>query len=306
MEKEFLQQYETVRAGGVGFVEKDRTLIAVWGKEAVQFLNGMITNDVAKLEDGAQMFAAFPNAQGRLIAVVRVLKNSDKFLFETEAATGEKVFQNLFRFTFAGDFFAENLSENYRYFEIADSKFQISDFDAVVFRSKFSADFFVPKDAAENFKNELLKQNAVEISAAVEEVLRVENGVPKYGVDMDETTIVPELGIENLISYNKGCYIGQEIIARIYFRGHVAKQLRGLILSEPPAVAGGFDPEVLKNSELKSTDGKTAGRISSVTFSPKLGKTVALAYVRYDYLADETELRIGEATARVKVLPLVA
>ncbi len=74
--------------------------------------------------------------------------------------------------------------------------------------------------------------DAVEISDEIYEILRIENGVPRYGVDMDETTIVPELGLEGLISYNKGCYIGQEIIARIYFRGHVAKQLRGLVLSD--------------------------------------------------------------------------
>jgi tRNA-modifying protein YgfZ len=298
MEKEFLQQYETVRAGGAGFVEKERGLIAVWGREAVQFLNGMITGDVAKLEDAAQMSAAFPNAQGRLIAVVRVLKSGEKFFFETEAATRDKVFQNLFRFTFAGDFFVENLSENYRYFEISNFKIQIPDFDATVFRSKFSADFFVPNDAAENFKNELLKQNAVEISAAVEEVLRVENGVPRYGVDMDETTIVPELGIENLINYKKGCYIGQEIIARIYFRGHVAKQLRGLVFEDE-------NVSVSRNVELKSADEKNAGRTTSVTFSPKLGKTIALGYVRYDYLADGTPLKAGDFTAKVKNLPLI-
>ena len=112
------ETYNHIRSGGAGFCEQKRALIAVWGKEAVQFLNGMITNDVAKLEDGSQMLAAFPNAQGRLLALVRVVRQGDKFLFETEEATHEKLYTNLFRFTFAGDFFVEDLSAGFSYFEI--------------------------------------------------------------------------------------------------------------------------------------------------------------------------------------------
>ena len=117
-----LEVYIQIRSGVAGFIEMPRGLIAVWGKEAVQFLDGLITNDVKTLEDGQQMLAAFPNAQGRLLAVVRVLRQGDRFLFETEGATGEKVFTNLFRFTYAGDFFVEDLSDQMQYFEILGQK----------------------------------------------------------------------------------------------------------------------------------------------------------------------------------------
>jgi aminomethyltransferase len=123
---------------------------------------------------------------------------------------------------------------------------------------------------------------------------------------MDETTIVPELGIDGLISYNKGCYIGQEIIARIHFRGHVAKQLTGLVLSSPPyegGVAEGRGGSLA--GELTTLDGKNAGRITSVTFSPKLDKTIALAFVRYDYLANGTELLLGDSAVTVTDLPFI-
>jgi folate-binding Fe-S cluster repair protein YgfZ len=125
MNADLLENYKTIRESGFGFYEQKRGLLKVSGKEAVQFLNGLITNDVAKLEDGAQMAAAFPNVQGRLLALARVLRKSDNFLFETEEPTHEKVFQNLFRFTFAGDFFVEDLSENYDYFEVQSSKFKV-------------------------------------------------------------------------------------------------------------------------------------------------------------------------------------
>ena len=216
-------------------------------------------------------------------------------MFETEAETHDKTFQNLFRFTFAGDFFVEDLSDKFRYFEILNLKAEISNPDFIEFQNNFGANVFVPNEATENFISELNDKNAVKLSDELYEVLRIENGVPLYGVDADESTIVPELGIENLISYQKGCYIGQEIIARIHFRGHIAKQLTGLIL----------EAEAKPNDELKSLDGKNAGRITSVTFSLKLEKFIALAFVRYDYLAEGTELKVGEAKATVKHLPFV-
>ncbi len=285
-----IEDYEKIRSGTIGFYQQKRGLIEVSGKEAIQFLNGLITNDVAKLEENAQMLAAFPDAKGRLIAVVRVLRKGDKFLFETEAVTHEKVFNNLFRFTFAGDFFVEDLSEKFNYFSITNYKLQITD------SINFGDDVFVPKEKSEEFLNEL--KDAIEITDELYEVLRIEQGIPLYGVDIDETTIVPEIGLPEIISYNKGCYIGQEIIARIHFRGHIAKQLTGILVESG-------EWRVESERELKSPEGKNAGRITSVTFSPQLGKTIALAYVRYEFLAEGTELKIGEQTATVKNLPFV-
>lgn len=280
MNESDLEIYHRVRAGEPAFFPQKRGLIAVWGKEAVQFLNGLITNDVAKLEDGAEMLAAFPNAQGRLIAVVRVRRDGERFLFETEEATREKVFQNLFRFTFAGDFFVEDLSESFDFRSIVNRKAAIA--NEIAFTTNFGTDVFCTEFADEGFL----------ISPEVYEVLRIESGIPVYGVDMDETTIVPELGQEGLISYNKGCYIGQEIIARIYFRGHVAKQLRGLVFD------GAID-----GHELTSPEGKPAGRVTSSCFLPRIGKTIGLGYVRYDYLAAGTKLSCGNVHAEVASLP---
>ncbi len=293
MENILLETYNCIRSGRVGFYEQKRGLIAVWGKEAVQFLDGLISNNVKTLEDGGQMLAAFTNAQGRLLAVVRLLRDGDRFLIETEEATREKVYQNLFRFTFAGDFFVEDLSDQYRYFEIFGSE-PPALVGGLTFVNKTSPGYFAPR-------GESLPKDFIEIPDEVYETLRIENGTPKYGTDMDETTIVPELGLDGLISYNKGCYIGQEIIARIYFRGHVAKRLTGLV-SEPGAIATGFLP----GAELMTTDGKNAGRITSVTYAPKLEKTIALAFVRYDYLAAGTELMAGDTKVVVTDLPFVS
>lgn len=299
-----LEKYNQIRSGGAGFYQQERGLIAVHGKEAVQFLDGMITNDMKTLEDGEQMLAAFPNAQGRLLAVVRVLRQGDKFLFDTEDATREKLHENLFRFTFAGDFFVEDLSDHFQYFEVFGPTEDVYHPDvadmfssAFAFRAKHGASYFMPIEVAERVRDLLINENdCVAIDDDLYETLRTESGIPKFGVDMDETTIIPELGLDGLISYNKGCYVGQEIIARIHFRGHVAKQLTGLIMSEPHSEAVGAGAEIL------SADNKNAGRITSFTESPTFGP-IALAYVRYEYLADGTKLSLAGTSCRVKSLP---
>jgi len=306
MDTDLENAYHAVRSGRAGFYEQKRGLIKVSGKEAVPFLDGMITNDMKTLADGGHMLAAFPNAQGRLLAVVRVLRQSDRYLFETEEATREKLFQSLFRFTFAGDFFVEDLSETHSYFEVLGPKGDVYNPKArerwpgaYAYELPHGAAHFIPLEQADKFRTFLSDENGcVAIATELYETLRVEAGIPKYGVDMDETTIVPELGLEGLISYNKGCYIGQEIIARIHFRGHVAKQLTGLVLNN----GNGDASETL---EVQSVDGKPGGRITSVTYSPKLEKTIALAFVRYDYLAEGTELLVNDRPAVVTALPFV-
>ncbi len=283
-----LVEYNSIREQKViGYKKLKRGLFKVFGSEAVQFLNGLITNDVKALEDGSEMIAAFPNAQGRLLAVVRVRRIGDNFYFETEETTREKVFQNLFRFTFAGDFFVEDLSDTYQFFSMENGKWNIDNIEIL----NFGKDVFIPQYVEINFSDSL------DISDELYEVFRIENGIPLYAIDIDETTIVSEIGNADIISYKKGCYIGQEIIARIYFRGHIAKQLTGLILE---------DYQIQSNDELKSLEGKNAGKITSVCFSPKLQKHVALAIIRYDYLAEGTELKINETIAKVKHLPFNA
>lgn len=294
---DLLKDYEAVRGGTPAYHRQPRGLIAVWGKEAVQFLNGLITNDVAKLEDGAQMLAAFPNAQGRLLAVVRVLRQGDRFLFETEEVTHEKVFQNLFRFTFAGDFFVEDMSGAYEYFEVFGKSDSLKTLEIIEFDNIAGKDYFVPQDSIVEFEQLLSNSGAIKLNDELYELLRIENGVPKYGVDMDESTVVLETGLDNAVSFTKGCYIGQEIIARIHFRGHVAKRLTCLILEADQL---SMLPE---NLELTSLEGKNAGRVTSYRLSPGIGKVIALAYVRYDYLAEGTKLKVGEVLCEVKERP---
>jgi folate-binding protein YgfZ len=118
---------------------------------------------------------------------------------------------------------------------------------------------------------------------------------------MDETNVVTETALDDAVSYTKGCYVGQEIIARIKYRGHVAKKLAGLIFDQAVKVEA--------NTTIKSTDDKDIGRLTSKTYSPHLGRTVALGYLKYDYLAPGTSVKViagdGEIPAQVVELPFV-
>jgi folate-binding protein YgfZ len=366
-------EYEAVRRGdGAGLFDlSSRGRVEVTGGEAVQFLNGMLTNDAAGLEEGAWMQAAFPNPQGRLLAAARVFRTVEGFILDTEAATYERVLKSLGRFALAGDFRVRDLTgetatvsvQGARAGEIvrtalgdeaaraARGRFTIAQFQGAhvaSVRATHTAedgfDLFVPASGAEALWRALVGAGARPAGSDALEVLRVEAGVPRYGVDAGEANVVTEVLDEaEAVSYTKGCYVGQEIIARIHWRGHVAKRLTGLLLegdaetpsdssaeipsareaeapsavdaearsdgdAEAPPVAGA---ETFEGASLRApVEGREVGRITSTVFSPRLGARVALAVVKYDFLQPGTELRVfrGErevCAARVSALPLV-
>jgi len=345
-----LLEYAEVRESGCGVIDLSSWgRILVSGTEAVQFLNGLITNDMKTLAVNSSMPAAFPNVRGRLIASVRVVRLKDEgtekkvspvFLIDTEAATHERVLKTIERFTLAGDFRVTDVTNKTAQLSVRGSKAaevvratlgdkaadllpnqsiqiawpqndhngsgsdDVKDPLIVMCESNASGagfDLVVNAEQAGGLWDALQNAGARPVGQAALEILRIEAGVPRFGVDMDETNVVTETALDDAVSYTKGCYVGQEIIARIKYRGHVAKKLTGLIFEQPVKVAVG--------ATIHSADGKEAGRITSVTESPRLGCTIALAYLKYDYLAAGTSLKVISGPevfeARVTQLPFV-
>jgi len=161
-------------------------------------------------------------------------------------------------------------------------------------------DLIADIDGANNLWNALGAAGARPVGHDALEILRIEAGIPRYGIDMDDTNVVTEAALDDAVSYTKGCYVGQEIIARIKYRGHVAKKLSGIRFDGAVRVEPG--------AAIKSGD-KEIGRVTSTTYSPHLGHTIALGYVKYDYLAAETAVSVAvegsEAEARITALPFV-
>jgi len=326
-----MNEYRAVRAGGAGLIDLSaaRGRIVVGGSEAVQFLNGLVTNDVKTLAEGSWMQAALPNVQGRLLASVRVLHRADGFLFDTEAATREVLLKTFGRFTLAGDFRVTDLTEETatlsmqgaRAAEIVESLFgkeasrvgrgrvfetlwqgESLSLIRATHTGEDGFDLFMNASQAEALRETLINAGAQVVGAEALEILRVEAGLTRFGVDVDETNVVLEAGLDEAVSFTKGCYIGQEIIARIHWRGHVAKRLAGLKLDDESA-------SVKKDDKVRTADGKEIGRVTSAVFSPRLNRMVALSIIKYDYLADGTEVLVAsdaaEHRARVSELPMV-
>jgi folate-binding protein YgfZ len=321
--------YSAVRNGGAGLIDLSaRGRILIGGSEAVMFLNGLVTNDMKTLAVNSWMPAVFPNVQGRLLAAVRVIHRDDGFLIDTENATRDTVIKLLERFTLAGDFRLVDLTQNTAQFSIQGAqapKIMAAIFgetlaslgrDAVasvdwqskqvtIIRATHTAeegfDLFVDATEAETLRDAFIKAGAQPIGNDTIETLRLEAGIARYGIDMDETNVVTETNLDDAVSFTKGCYLGQEIIARIKYRGHVAKKLAGLILEGEASLESG--------AKIFSVDDKEIGRVTSTGFSPRLARTIALGYVKYDYLGPETGVKIvvaeKEFPARVAALPFV-
>jgi len=318
-----------VRDGGSGVIDlSSRGRLLVSGSEAVMFLNGLITNDMKTLALNSWMPAVFPNVQGRLIAAVRIIHRDDGFLIDTERATLEAIAKLLGRFSLAGDFQVRDLSSETAMLSVQGRKAaqvvgealdetaasiaragvataKLENGKVTIIRATHSGedgfDLFVDANAAEDLRRSLIAAGAAPFGEEVAETLRIEAGIPRFGIDMDETKVVTETNLDDAVSFTKGCYIGQEIIARIKYRGHVAKKLTGVLLDQTVALESG--------AKILSDDDKEIGIVTSATISPRLKQTIALVYVKYDYLAPGTRVKAvsdeQEFPATVTELPFV-
>jgi folate-binding protein YgfZ len=319
-----LPGYAAVRDGSAGLLDlSSQGRLLVSGSEAVQFLNGLITNDMKTLAVNSWMTAAFANVQGRLLAVVRVIHRDDGFVIDTESTTRETVAKLLERFTLAGDFHVAELSAEMTQMSIQGpaaaeilsavvsedlsglSRSAVANVfwqntPVTIIRYTHTAedgfDLLLERAAGEKLRNALAGETSL-VSDEAFDILRLEAGIPRFGIDMDESNVVTETNLEDAVSFTKGCYVGQEIIVRIKHRGHVAKKLTGIILEKNVTIENG--------AKILSTDDKDAGRVTSSTFSPRLDRAIALGYVKYDYLKAGTSVKMGEHLARVSELPFV-
>ena len=322
-------EYASVRGDdAAGLMDlSTRGRIRVMGSEALMFLNGLVTNDMKTLEENRWMPAVFPNVQGRILAAVRIARTTIGYFIDTEGSTHDRVLKTIERFTLAGDFKVADITDSTTMLTVQGKsakevveriggeataldqngarEIQWRDEPLTLMRATHTAedgfDLIVPTENATALWDNLVEAGAHPTGYDALEKLRIEAGVPRFGRDMDETNVVTETNLDDAISYTKGCYLGQEIIVRIKHRGHVAKKLTGLV----------FDREVAIESAtpILSDAGAEIGRITSATFSPALSRTVALAYIKFEFLKAGTKVKTnssaGQVNATVSELPLV-
>jgi folate-binding protein YgfZ len=294
-------EYEALRRRAIVVNRSHRGRMRFTGEKAADVLTGLVTNDVGALGAGQGQYAAALTAKGRVVADMRLIRVDDGFLTdvsarardawaalvrkyvnprlakysdETAAVQVVGVYGTQARYvveqmTGVGHT-ALALLGPYHHISVAATQ-------AMVMRSPDLGiegyDLFVPAERYQATWDAAVAARATPAGLTAWEIARVEAGRPEWGLDMDESTIAQEANLEELgaISYTKGCYTGQEVVARVHFRGHVNRTLRGVRASgtTPPAyLAALFDGS-----------GKAVGEVHSTASSPRLGG-IALAMVR--------------------------
>jgi folate-binding protein YgfZ len=320
-------EYRAAREGVALFDRSALGKVSVTGRDRLAFLQGMLTNDVKGLQPGQGAPAAFLDAHGKVMALLVVYALADRALIELPASLTEKTLQTLDRYLISEKAVFESVDDAFAILSLqgpgarglleglGDGPLSLPPYGhtevslaglpaRVINRPEGPGPGFhcwVAAGQAAALRGALEGAGAVPAHAPTLEVLRVEAGQPWYPNDVDDSVILPETRLESLVSYTKGCYIGQEVVARVKYRGHVNRALSGLVL-EGDRVPG---PEA-----RVTVEGREVGRVTSAVRSVALGRPIALGYVRREHFEPGTAVTVvdgaGEQRARVTALPFVA
>jgi len=255
-----------------------RTKLRLSGGDRLRYLNGQISNDLRKVSDDFAIHACVLNQKGKINADVFIVADADSFLIDTEPGMSEQLTVRLDRYIIADDVQIEDVSEQFALFHVLGVEAPAApDSLRTATVGRFGAagtDLWFRSDQHDSALQELAGRVAV-CNEARAETFRIERGLPRWGQELTEEIIPTEANLEtDAIDYAKGCYIGQEVISRIKMSGQTNKRLCGLVATTDAALSAGM--------RLITTagDGKDVGWITSVTTSPRIGKQIALGFVK--------------------------
>jgi tRNA-modifying protein YgfZ len=321
-----MNEYSALHNGALFFDRSDRSRMRISGPKAAELVTGMVTNDVSGLSPGEGQYAAALTPKGKIIADLRIFAFADSLLIDTSAAaaagwkemvrkyinprvapyhdiSGETADIGVFGRSARAALVKVIGIDDKELAALAPYSHTRTSFDGgsitiarVPEMDVDGFEVFLPTEAAPALKAKLQSAGISLGSLETWEIARVESGRPQWGADMDDTTLPQEANFDDLgaISYTKGCYIGQETVARVHFRGHVNRFLRRLRFVTRPAPP--------KGAELVDETGKVIGELKSVALSPRFGG-VALGMVRRE-IAPGTTLQArwsgGECSVQVE------
>jgi folate-binding protein YgfZ len=303
-------QYRAATEGLALIDRSERGKLAISGPEAAAYLDSLLSNDIAGVAVGAGADATLLTHKGRMLAEVRVLATGDELLLDCERAALQALFDALmqFRIGYRAELHKRTLQRGIvslvgpRAGELLEREPGPAEHDHVAtvaggvpvraIRTDVGIDLLCDSERTAELIDALLAAGALAIGEEVAETVRIEHGRPRFGVEIDETTMPQEAGLhERAVSYSKGCYIGQETVARLYWKGKPNRLLRGLRLSEP----------VAPGAELRLGE-DAVGALGSVAVSPRLG-AIGLALVRRE-APPGAVLAVGAGGASATVVEL--
>jgi folate-binding protein YgfZ len=327
-----LAEHAALRASAGVIDLSFRSRLCLTGADRQRFLNGQVTNNVKDLQPGEGCYAVLVTAKGRMVSDLNIYCLADELLLDFEPGLSGAVVQRFEKYIIADDVQVLDAAPHYGLLSVQGPKsgavvnqlglgWQLADrplhFATVndatlgeiycMNQSRLGTagfDLFVPVAALGAVADKLIaaakKVGGGACGWQALEMARIEAGIPRFGADMDESNLAPEAGIdERAISYSKGCYIGQEVIARIRTYGQVAKSLRGLLLPDEL-------PALPKHGDKLFHDGKECGFITSALASPSFHRNIALGYVRRECNQPGSELRFrcAETECPARIVPL--
>jgi folate-binding protein YgfZ len=302
---------QSFQAGQATFLDLSaRTKFRIAGTDRFRFLNGQITNDLRKASETVAIEACVLNAKGKMNAHIFVSAPGECFLVDAEPELRETLRARLERYVIADDVQIEDVSDQFSLFHVLSEESPTPEHGRIVSVRRFAEPGWdIWSDAA---RHDAVRQQLSSafgfLDSAAAELMRIEQGIPRWGSELTEEIIPIEANLEQrTIDYEKGCYIGQEVVSRIKMSGQTNKRLCGLVSLDDIPVQQGM------KLATTSKNGKEVGWITSATHSDRMGKEIALGYVKRGFSSISTKLDAGAPgdstpqTARpisVEVVPL--
>lgn len=304
-------QYRQLREECGLLDRSERGKLLLKGAEAAEYLQGQLTNDIEDLEPGEGCYAALLDRKGHMQADMRVLRlAAGEVWIDVEPETLPVVRRHLETYKIGREVEVEDVTGERAIFsligprsadlagapplpEYASETISVGGIECLAVGTATGIDLLIAAGEAQRLRAVLGEAGAVEVGAEAVEILRVESGTPRFGAEMDGGTMPAEAGIvERAVDFEKGCYIGQETVARLHYRGRPNRHLRGLRLSAPAPTGAAL-----------ALGEKEVGRVGGSCVSPRHGP-IALAVLRRE-AKPGAELAVGEdgVTARVVDLP---
>jgi len=300
-------QYRALREEAGLLDRSDRARIAVTGSEAAEFLQGQVTNDVESLQPGEGCYAALLDRKGKIRADMRVLRLADdEFLIDTEPSSGDLILKHLGMYKIGRDADVAPAPEGQALLSLigpltpkllgdgplgpehSTRRIFVGGASCLAITTNLGADLLVDADATAAVRDWLSSNGAEPVGEDAAEIVRVEAGRPRVGREIDAATMPQEAGInDRAVSFTKGCYVGQETVARLHYKGKPNRHLR-LLEPSAPVVAGDV---------VLSAEGKEVGKVGTAVISPARGP-LALAILRRE-AEPGAQVSVGETAKAV-------
>ena len=308
-------EHEAVRERSGLIDRSERGKIEVTGKDRATFIHGLVSNDVKGLAPGQGCETALLDVHGKVTALLAVHCLADRLVLETDRALAEPLLAAIDRYLFSERAELEDVTGASGILTVAGPAARKTVEQALgqslpdlprwghvlvpeasaeirIVRTEETGedgyDLWIPRADLARLWERIREAGARPVGREAWNVLRVEAGVVRYGADVDASTLLLEASLPDAYSLNKGCYLGQEVIARITYRGHVNRKITGFRFADRRMPAPGAPVRV---------DGKEVGRITSAVLSPALGVALALGFLRREHQEPGTRVEVGEGDA---------